>query len=494
MNPVLKIVDIVKTYGGIQALKGVSISFNGGEVHAIVGENGAGKSTLIKTIAGAISPNSGEIWIDGNVHHKLSPKLSKELGIEVVYQEFNLIESLSVSENIFLGEKISKIIDYTELERRASELFKRFKVDINPKTIVEHLSPAQKQIVEILKALSRKSKVIIMDEPTAPLTKNEVDVLFEIIRELKNKGTTIIYISHRLDEIFEIADRVTVLRDGTYIDTKFVKDTNVKELIKKMVGREVIQKEDYPSYRQDEIVLSTRNLVGNGLSDINLDLYKGEILGLFGLVGSGRTELARLIFGVDKKTDGNLLINNELVVIKSTSDAMKKGIAMIPEDRKVDGCFIDKHISWNITISFLKNISQFNIVNKLKETEYYTSFVQKLSIKAASPNQLVGNLSGGNQQKVVIAKSLIRNSKVIIFDEPTRGIDVGARQEIYELIRELSKNGCSILAISSDMEELIHISNRIMVMSEGRLTGELQKSEFNRERILELASQIKGVM
>ncbi|NTW90784.1 MAG: sugar ABC transporter ATP-binding protein, partial [Erysipelotrichaceae bacterium] len=216
MNPVLKIVDIVKSYGGIQALKGVSISFNGGEVHAIVGENGAGKSTLIKTIAGAISPNSGEIWIEGNVHHKLSPKLSKELGIEVVYQEFNLIESLSVSENIFLGEKISKIVDYSEIEKRASELFKRFKVDINPKTIVEHLSPAQKQIVEILKALSRKIKVIIMDEPTAPLTKNEVDVLFEIIRELKNKGTTIIYISHRLDEIFEIADRVTVLRDGTY--------------------------------------------------------------------------------------------------------------------------------------------------------------------------------------------------------------------------------------------------------------------------------------
>ncbi|NTW91529.1 MAG: sugar ABC transporter ATP-binding protein, partial [Erysipelotrichaceae bacterium] len=326
-----------------------------------------------------------------------------------------------------------------------------------------------------------------------PLTKNEVDVLFEIIRELKNKGTTIIYISHRLDEIFEIADRVTVLRDGTYIDTKLVKDTNVKELIKKMVGREVIQKEDYPSYRKEEIILSLRNLVGNGLSDINLDLYKGEILGLFGLVGSGRTELARLIFGVDKKTDGNILINDELVYIKSTSDAMKKGIAMIPEDRKVDGCFIDKHISWNITISFLKNISRLNIVNKLKETEYYTSFVQKLSIKAASPNQLVGNLSGGNQQKVVIAKSLIRNSKVIIFDEPTRGIDVGARQEIYELIRELAKNGCSILAISSDMEELIHISNRIMVMSEGRLTGELQKSEFNRERILELASQIKGV-
>lgn len=494
MNPVLKIVDIVKSYGGIQALKGVSISFNGGEVHAIVGENGAGKSTLIKTIAGAISPNSGEIWIDGNVYHKLSPKLSKVLGIEVVYQEFNLIESLSVSENIFLGEKLTKLVNYSELEKRSSELFKRFKVDINPKMIVEHLSPAQKQIVEILKALSRNSKVIIMDEPTAPLTKNEVDVLFEVIKELKRKGTTIIYISHRLDEIFEIADQVTVLRDGSYIDTKCVKDTNVKELIKKMVGREVIQKEDYPSYRQEEITLSLRNLEGNGLSDINLDLYKGEILGLFGLVGSGRTELARLIFGVDKKTDGNILINDELVYIKSTSDAMKKGIAMIPEDRKVDGCFIDKHISWNITISFLRNISRFNVVNKLKEADYYTSFVQKLRIKAASPNQLVGNLSGGNQQKVVIAKSLIRESKVIIFDEPTRGIDVGARQEIYEFIRELSKNGCSILTISSDMEELIHISNRILVMSEGRLTGELQKSEFNRERILELASQIKGVM
>lgn len=494
MNPVLKIVDIIKSYGGIQALKGVSISFNRGEVHAIVGENGAGKSTLIKTIAGAISPNSGEIWIDGEMYHRLTPKMSKDLGIEVIYQEFNLIESLSVAENIFLGEKLSTLVDYPELEKRASELFKKFKVSINPKTIVEHLSPAQKQIVEILKALSRKSKVIIMDEPTAPLTKNEVDVLFEIINDLKTKGITIIYISHRLDEIFEIADRVTVMRDGNYIDTKLVSETNVKELIKKMVGREIVHQNDFPSYRQEESVLSVRHLEGNGLTDISFEINKGEILGLFGLVGSGRTELARLIFGVDKKTHGEFYLNNEVVSLKSTSDAMKKGIAMIPEDRKVDGCFIDKHISWNITISFLKYISKMNVVNRIKELDYYTDFVNKLSIKAASPNQLVGNLSGGNQQKVVIAKSLIRESKVIIFDEPTRGIDVGARQEIYELIRELAKNGCSILAISSDMEELLHISNRIIIMSEGRLTGEMQKSDFNRERILELASQTKGVM
>lgn len=494
MNPVLKIVDIIKSYGGIKALKGVSISFNRGEVHAIVGENGAGKSTLIKTIAGAISPNSGEIWIDGVMYHQLTPKLSKDLGIEVIYQEFNLIESLSVSENIFLGERISQFVDYSELEKRTSELFKKFKVNINPKTVVESLSPAQKQIVEILKAISRKSKVIIMDEPTAPLTQNEVDVLFEIIRDLKSKGITIIYISHRLDEIFEIADRVTVMRDGNYIDTSYVSETNVKELIKKMVGREIIQQCDFPSYRQEKSVLTVRNLEGNGLSDICFDLYKGEILGLFGLVGSGRTELARLIFGVDKKTNGEFYLNDEIVSIKSTSDAMLKGIAMIPEDRKVDGCFIDKHISWNITISFLKNISRMNVVNRLKESEYYNDFVKKLRIKAESPNQLVGNLSGGNQQKVVIAKSLIRDSKVIIFDEPTRGIDVGARQEIYELIRELAKNGCSILTISSDMEELLHISNRIIIMSEGKLTGEVQKADFNRERILELASQTKGVM
>lgn len=494
MNPVLKIVDITKSYGGIHALKGVSISFEKGEVHAIVGENGAGKSTLIKTISGAISPDSGEIWIDGDIHHRLTPKLSKDLGIEVIYQEFNLIEALSVSENIFLGEKISPLVDYDLLEKKAGELFKRFKVSIDPRTIVENISPAQKQIVEILKAISRNSKVIIMDEPTAPLTKNEVDVLFEIISELKSKGITIIYISHRLDEIFEIADRVTVMRDGNTIDTKPVSETNIKELIRKMVGREMSQQEDFPSYRQESIALSTRDLTGSGLTKISFDLYQGEILGLFGLVGAGRTELARLIFGVDKKDYGTIAINNETVSIKSTSDAMKKGIAMIPEDRKVNGCFIDKNISWNITISFLKNISRLKVVNKIKELGYYTDFVKKLRIKAASPNQLVGNLSGGNQQKVVIAKSLIRNSKIIIFDEPTRGIDVGARQEIYELILELARSGCSILTISSDMEELLHISNRIMIMSEGRLTGELQKSEFNRERILELASQTKGVM
>lgn len=493
MIPLLKIVDITKSYGGIHALKGVSISFDRGEVHAIVGENGAGKSTLIKTITGAVSPNSGEIWIDGTMHHRLTPKLSKELGIEVIYQEFNLIEALSVSENIFIGEKLSPLVDYALLEKKASELFKRFKVTINPKTIVENISPAQKQIVEILKAISRNSKVIIMDEPTAPLTKNEVDVLFEIINELKNKGITIIYITHRLDEIFEIADRVTVMRDGNYIDTKLVSETNVKELIRKMVGRELVHQDDFPSYRQENVALSVRDLSGNGLTNVSFDLYQGEILGLFGLVGAGRTELARLIFGVDKKSKGSFYINNEPVSIKSTSDAIKKGIAMIPEDRKVDGCFIDKPVSWNITISFLKNISKMKIVDKAKELDYYAEFVKKLRIKAASPNQLVGNLSGGNQQKVVIAKSLIQDSRLIIFDEPTRGIDVGARQEIYELIRELAKNGCSILTISSDMEELLHISNRIMIMSEGQLTGELQKADFNRERILELASQTKGV-
>ena len=487
-------VDITKSYGGINALKSVSMSFNKGEVHAIVGENGAGKSTLIKTITGAVSPNSGEIWINGVMYHRLNPKLSKELGIEVIYQEFNLIEALSVSENIFLGEKLSPLVNYSLLEKKAGELFKRFKVSINPKTIVESLSPAQKQIVEILKAISKNSKVIIMDEPTAPLTKNEVDVLFEIIKELKNRGITIIYISHRLDEIFEIADRVSVMRDGKYIDTTLVSETNVKELIRKMVGRELTHQEDFPSYRQEELALSVRDLSGNGLSNVSFDLYKGEILGLFGLVGAGRTELARLIFGVDKKSHGSFYINNELTSIKSTSDAMKKGIAMIPEDRKVDGCFIDKHISWNITISFLQKLSKMKIINKTKELGYYDVFVKKLSIKAASPNQLVGNLSGGNQQKVVIAKSLIRDSRLIIFDEPTRGIDVGARQEIYELIRELAKNGCSILTISSDMEELLHISNRIMIMSEGQLTGEMQKNEFNRERILELASQTKGVI
>lgn len=488
MDPILKLDNITKIYGGIRALNNVSMSFDMGEVHAIVGENGAGKSTLIKTISGAITPNNGEITINGEKYSHLNPKLSKDLGIEVIYQEFNLVESLTAAENIFLGERFGYFVDYKLLAEKARIMFEKFKVNINPKSLVENLSPAQKQIVEILKAISRKAKIIIMDEPTAPLTNNEVESLFEIVEELKKQGITVIYITHRLPEIFRIADRVSVLRDGEYIDTQLVKDTTVRELVKKMVGRDVMYRDTNPDFTQEELSLSIRDYSGNGLENISLEIHKGEILGLFGLVGAGRTELARLIYGVDKRTNGSTYINGNNVNYRSTAKAIKLGIGMIPEDRKNDGCFLDNSISWNITISAIKELSNGPFVNKKLNNEMYEKFSEALKIKASGPNQLVKNLSGGNQQKVVVAKTMIMDTDIIIFDEPTRGIDVGARQEIYELMLDLAKNGKTILMISSDMEELLYMSNRILVMSEGVITGELKKDEFNREKILEMAS------
>jgi len=488
MEPILKRNKISKTYGGIRALNEVSMSFNEGEVHAIVGENGAGKSTLIKTISGAISPDSGEITIDGQVFNHLTPKLSKDQGVEVIYQEFNLIGSLTAAENIFLGEKFGTFVDYALLYEKSIELFKRFNVNINPKTLVENLSPAQMQIVEILKAISRNAKIIIMDEPTAPLTNHEVDALFEIIRVLKQQKKTIIYITHRLTEIFEITDVVSVLRDGQYLGTKQVVDTSIQELVKKMVGRDILHRDENPSYAQNEIALSIKNFIGKSTENVSFDIYKGEILGLFGLVGAGRTELARLIYGVDKKTSGVVFIGGAEQQIHSASQAIKAGIGMIPEDRKNDGCFLDNTIQWNITISAIKELSKGIFINNKADQQMFMKYKDMLKIKTTGPDQLVSNLSGGNQQKVVLAKTMIMDTSIIIFDEPTRGIDVGARQEIYELILGLAKQGKTILMISSDMEELLYMSNRLLVMSEGVITAEFKKSEFNREKILEMAS------
>lgn len=493
MNPILKLEGIKKSFGGIHALKGISMSFELGEVHAIVGENGAGKSTFIKSITGAISPDSGSITIDGETFKTLNPRLAKEKGIEVIYQEFNLIDSLSAAENIFFGEKNGRFVDYKIIEDKAQALFQKFRVNINPKTKIEHLSPAQKQIVEILKAITRNSKIIIMDEPTAPLTNNEVAILFEIINELRKNKITIIYITHRLEEIFEIADRVSVFRDGEYIDTRNVCLTHKKELVTKMVGREVSLSGDNTNYTQDQVVLKVENFNGNGVKDVSLEIHKGEILGMFGLVGAKRTELARLIYGADKKKSGNLYINGKAVKIHSTKAAIENGIGLIPEDRKTDGCFLDNSIKWNISISTVKQLCKYMFVIDKNETQLFNKNVHQFKIKTNSKDQLVSSLSGGNQQKVVLAKTMNMDLEVIIFDEPTRGIDVGARKEIYDLMLDLASQGKAILMISSDMEELLHMSNRLLVISEGRLVKELNRNEFDREHILEYASHHVGV-
>lgn len=493
MDYILEIDNISKSFGGIKALIDVSISCLKGEIHAIVGENGAGKSTLIKAVAGAIAFDSGSITIEGHRYQKLNPKLSKELGIEVIYQEFNLVDSLSSAENIFLGQKFGRFVDYNRMEEEAKKLFAQFSVQINPKTPVCYLSPAEKQIVEISKALYKNAKIIIMDEPTAPLTNSEADQLLTIVKDLKAKGITIIYITHRLDEVYRICDRVTVLRDGRKIDTLSLQETSKQSLIKMMVGREIQNTERKESFASKEAMLEVKHLSGNGIKDLSFTLHKGEILGFFGLVGAGRTELMRVIFGADHREEGQILKQGKEISISSPEAAMNHGIGLIPEDRKEQGCFLEMSVAWNIVVTSLKRISKALFVNPKAEQDIATTYIKSLRIKTMSSKQLVKNLSGGNQQKVSIAKMLAVNSDILIFDEPTRGIDVGARFEIYQLMIELVKQGKAIIMVSSDMEELIGLSDRVLVLCEKQLSGEVLKQDFSRSKILELASSLKGL-
>ncbi len=490
MGKILKLENISKFYPGVVALDDVSLSIEEGQVHALMGENGAGKSTLIKVISGAIKPERGQIIISGEHFNSLSPALSKEKGIGVIYQEFNLVPTMSVVENIFLGEKVggSVIPDFNEMERRAIELFNEFGVDINPKAMVGELTPGKQQLVEIAKTLTRNVKLIIMDEPSASISVADVQTLFRIIRQLKNKGVTIIYISHRMEEVFEIADVVSIMRDGRYIGTKDMNEVSRKDLITMMVGREL--NESYPQRtgKVGETVLEVEHLYGNGDHNISFSLHKGEILGIAGLVGAGRTELAKVIYGAAKVERGKIKINGKETKIRTPHDAIAAGIGYIPEDRKNEGAFLEFPIDWNISIMSLSRLSKGMVVAVKKIDELAKKFQKKLGIKTPTIKQYVKNLSGGNQQKVVVAKTLATNSNIIIFDEPTRGIDVGAKQEIYQLMNSLIEQGISIIMISSEMEELIGMSDRIIVMHEGVITGELHKEEFTQNKILEYAS------
>ena len=489
-NVVLSLKNITKKYPGVLALNNVSLDFLEGEVHALLGENGAGKSTLIKAIAGAIDLDGGVIHINGREYLKMTPHLSRSLGIEVIYQEFNLVPTMSVAENIFLGDRIgnSRLVDFKAMKTRAKELFKLFNVNIDPGIFVQDLSPAEQQIVEIAKAVSKNVKILIMDEPSAPLSVSEVEHMFEIIRQLKQKGVTVIYISHRLEEVFRISDRVSVMRDGRYVATKLTKDTSRKELISLMVGREL--KEVYPSRTivPTEIALEIKNLSGNGDQDISFSVRKGEILGISGLVGAGRTELAMLLFGAVPSESGEIWVDGKPIQIKSPSDAIQHGIGLLTEDRKGKGLFLEMAVGWNISFPIIRRLSKYGIVNTKTENEIAEKYKQRINIKTPSLEQRVINLSGGNQQKVVLAKSLAAESDILIFDEPTRGIDVGAKQEIYHLMCELANNGIAILMISSDMEELLGMSDRIVVLCEGKLAGEVRKEQFSQDYILDLAS------
>lgn len=492
---ILELKHITKLYPGVVALNDVSLEVRRGEILALVGENGAGKSTLIKTCSGAITPTQGEIVINGKSFTGMTPQTSEQNGIGVIYQEFNLVGDLSVAENIFLGRAIRKgmVIDLKAMERESKKILDSLNIKINPKTLVKTLSVGYQQMVEIAKAVSQNAKLLIMDEPSAPLTSAEVEAMFAIVDKLKAGGVSIIYISHRLDEIFRLADRITILRDGQYVTTLNTDETNKDELVKYMVGRQLT--EVYPKRDEicvkDEVIFEAVNVSGNGDKNISFKIHRGEVLGLGGLVGAGRTEFAELMFGMRPKTAGKFIFKGKEISPKTPKDAIELGIGLVPEDRKKEGALLGMSIRCNINMPIYQRISKGTVINEKKEEEIAQTYRKEISIKTPTLDQLVKNLSGGNQQKVILAKWLAADSELLIFDEPTRGIDVGAKQEIYKLMIELVAQGKVIIMISSDMPELIGMSDRIIVMHKGEIKGSLTRNDFSQETILSLASGIK---
>jgi ABC-type sugar transport system ATPase subunit len=492
INTILSVRNVSKEWPGVLALDNVSLDFEEGEIHALTGENGAGKSTLIKIVAGSIIPSTGKIIFGGKEYTRFDPKQAIDLGIGIIYQEFSLVKGLNVAENIFLGTKLQKgmFVDFHEMYKKAGTLISELGIDLDPKAMVSDLTTAYQQVVEILRAISRNAKVIIMDEPTATLTSTEVRKFFELIKRLKAGGVTIIYISHRMEEIFEISDRISVLRDGKLIATKKANEINEAELVRLMVGRELTNM--YPERNNNQSErdnLSVKDLEVKGvLKEINLSVKNGEILGIGGLVGSGRTEMARCIFAADKISKGSIIKDGQVLKLKSPADAIKEKIAYIPEDRKLSGLFMNMTVANNISQSVLKHLCGILFIKKNEERKVVLKYIKELRIKTPSPEQMIINLSGGNQQKVVVAKLLATESDVIIFDEPTRGIDVGAKNEIYNVMNGIVNQGKSIIMITSDMMELLGMSDRIIVMHNGRIAGELSKEEANEEKIISLAS------
>jgi len=480
--------NLTKIYPGVVALDNVSFSVLDGEVHALLGENGAGKSTLIKAVAGAIEPDGGSIVFDEKEFKKLSPQQSREQGVAVIYQELNLCQPLTVAENIFLGRPQAALYSQKQMNALAQEIFDEYGFNLSPNVPVVSLSPAQQQLVEICKGISNNAKIMIMDEPTSALATTEVELLFSVIRKLRSKGVTVIYISHRLDEVFEITDRITVLRDGKFVTTINTADTDRAELVRLMVGRELDQSHPQRHHELGEVALECRNLTGNSVESISFYLRKGEVLGMAGLVGCGRTETAQLICGAARIEKGEVLVNGEKVRIKAPSDAIAAGIGLIPEDRKEQGCILFNSVLFNTTLICNKKYMKAGVLSNRKRRQVAQEYKDSLRIKVPSLNQMVVNLSGGNQQKVVVAKTLAADLDIIFFDEPTKGIDVGAKQEIYQLMNKMAAEGKAIVMISSDMEELLGMSDRILVLFEGRVAGELTKDRFTQENVLTLAS------
>lgn len=490
---ILTMKDIDKSFVGVHALKNTQLELKTGEVHALMGENGAGKSTLMKILTGIYSKDSGTITYEGKEVEFKNPKEAQQAGVVIVHQELNMMGHLTVAQNIFIGRESmnGKLINDNKMNEEAKKLFDLLNIDINPKEKMGNLTVGRQQMCEIAKAISTDAKVIVFDEPTAALTETEINELFKIINELRAKNLGIIYISHRMDEIKRITDRVTVMRDGEYVGTLISKDSTKDDIINMMVGRVVYEDPKQVSNVPADapVVLKVENLcAGKMVKDVSFELRKGEILGFSGLMGAGRTETARALFGADKIDGGNIYINGEKVTIGSPADAVKHGIGYLSEDRKRYGIIVEKTVAENTTMANLGKFSNGIFIDKKKEKEVSQQYVEALKTKTPSVDQKVRNLSGGNQQKVVIAKWLARDSDILIFDEPTRGIDVGAKSEIYTLMNELVKKGKSIIMISSELTEVLRMSDRIIVMCEGRKTGELSIEEATQERIMTAAT------
>jgi len=488
---VLQMQHISKTFPGVVALEDVCLELRRGEVHVLLGENGAGKSTLVKILSGAYQKSSGEIFIEGEKTEIKNPKQAQELGISIIYQELNLVSQLSAAENIFLGKEPVKtfgVIDFKKLFAQSQQLLDELGVRINSKSLIKNLGIAEQQMVEVAKALSFRSKILIMDEPTSALTEEEIKELFQTIKRLKKKGVAIIYISHRIEELFEIGDKVTVLRDGKYIDTKNIAETNSAELIRLMVNREL--NEQFPKQvakKGDEILRVESLAKKNKLYDINFCLYQGEVLGIAGLLGSGRTELARAIFGIDKIDAGKIIIKGQRKNLTSPRDSINLGIGLLTEDRKSQGLVLNLSLRDNICLPNLDMFSNYGVVNSQQENLTAKKYIRELRIKTPSFKQKVINLSGGNQQKVVVSKWLCSQADILIFDEPTRGIDVGSKVEIYQLMNQLTAAGVGIIMISSELPEILGMSDRILVMCQGRINGEFTRQEATPEKILQRA-------
>ena len=491
---ILTMKGIDKSFPGVHALDHVDLEIRKGEVLALMGENGAGKSTLMKVLTGIYKKDSGTITYEGKEVEFTNTREAQDAGIVIVHQELNMLGHLTVAQNLFIGREFMNgaKIDDKKMNEEAKKLFDKLNVDIDPTETMSNLTVGKQQMCEIAKAVSFDAKVIIFDEPSAALTETEIEAMFEIIRDLKKRDIAMVYISHRMDEIKVITDRVTVMRDGTYVGTIITKDSTKEDIINMMVGRVIYEDPKTHSMVAPDapVVLKVEHLnAGKMVQDVSFELRRGEILGFSGLMGAGRTETARALFGADPKESGEIYINGEKVTINSPRDAVRCGIGYLSEDRKRYGCVVQKTVAENTTMATMKNFMNGLFINKKKEAEVAQQYVEALATKTPSVDQLVVNLSGGNQQKVVIAKWLTRDCDILIFDEPTRGIDVGAKNEIYKLMNKLAAEGKSIIMISSEMTEILRMSDRIVVMCEGKKTGEIDISEATQENIMNLATR-----